>query len=82
MSDDDRRTEAHHLDVTVWVGKAGIGAVTEELRAQLDERSMVKVKFLRAAHAGTTVEELAASLAEETDATVFETRGNTAVFQK
>ena len=82
MSDDDRRTEAHHLDVTVWVGKEGIGSVTEELRTQLEDRSMVKVKFLRAARAETSVDALADSLAEATDASVFETRGNTAVFYR
>ncbi|NIS30465.1 MAG: RNA-binding protein, partial [Actinobacteria bacterium] len=35
------RKQAHDLDVTVWVGKAGIDAVVEELRDQLDDRELV-----------------------------------------
>jgi RNA-binding protein len=74
------RKAAHDLDVTVWVGKSGIGAVVAELDDQLDDRRLVKVKFLRAARGGTTVEDLAADLAERVGARVVETRGNTAVF--
>jgi RNA-binding protein len=73
------RKRAHDLDVTVWVGKSGVGAVVDELDDQLGDRELVKVKFLRAARGGTDVETLAADLAERVDADVVETRGNTAV---
>jgi RNA-binding protein len=76
------RKEAHDVDVTVWVGKGGIGSVTEELSDQLRDRTLVKVKFLRAARAGTSVEELAADLAEAVNAEVVETRGNTGVIAR
>lgn len=76
------RKRAHDLDVTVWVGKAGVDAVVDELDGQLRDRDLVKVKFLRAARGGTDVESLAADLAERTDATVVETRGNTAVLYR
>jgi RNA-binding protein len=79
MNREDLRKRAHGLDVTVWVGKAGIESVTEELRSQLDDRDLVKVKFLRSARGGTTTDELAERLAEEVDADLVETRGNTAV---
>jgi RNA-binding protein len=82
MSRQDLRKEAHDLDVTVWVGKAGVDAVTDELADQLDDRELVKVKFLRAARAGTSVEELADDLAARVSADVIETRGNTAVLHK
>ena len=74
------RQQAHDLDVTVWVGKAGVDAVVDELRDQLDDRELVKVKFLRAARGGTDTDELAADLAERVDADLVETRGNTAVY--
>ncbi|MDL5360373.1 YhbY family RNA-binding protein [Halalkalicoccus sp. NIPERK01] len=74
------RKEAHDLDVTVWVGKGGIDAVTDELADQLADRDLVKVKFHRAARGGTTTEDLAKDLAEAVDATLVETRGNTAVY--
>ncbi|WP_247009613.1 YhbY family RNA-binding protein [Halorientalis litorea] len=82
MNDTDRRQRIHDLDVTVWVGKNGIGAVVEELNDQIAERDLVKVKFLRAARGGTTTEDLAADLAAEVNASVVETRGHTAVLER
>jgi RNA-binding protein len=79
MSDQQLRKEAHDLDVTVWVGKAGIEAVVDETTDQLDTAKLVKVKFLRAARGGTTTDELAAELADAAGAELVETRGNTAV---
>ncbi|MDR5674154.1 RNA-binding protein containing KH domain [Halalkaliarchaeum sp. AArc-CO] len=80
MSDRELRKEAHDLDVTVWVGKSGIDAVVDELADQLEDRKLVKVKFLRAARGGTTTEQLAEELAAAVDAELIETRGNTAVY--
>lgn len=68
-----------HLDVTVWVGKNGIEAVTDELADQLGEQDAVKVKFLRAARGGTDTETLAGDLADLVGATVADIRGHTAV---
>jgi len=76
------RKQAHDLDVTVWVGKSGLEAVVDECDDQLKDRELVKAKFLRAARGGTDVESLAADLADRTDATVVETRGNTAVLYR
>jgi len=82
MTDQELRKAAHDLDVTVWVGKGGIDPVVEEASDQLKERDLIKVKFLRAARGGTTVEELTDDLAERTNATVIETRGNTGVLHR
>jgi RNA-binding protein len=82
MTDRDLRSRAHDLDVTVWVGKGGIGAVVEELDGQLRERELVKVKFLRAARGGTDAEELAADLADRVGADVVDVRGHTGVFHR
>ena len=82
MGNQDLRKQAHDLDVTVWVGKSGIGAVEEELSGQLKNRNLVKVKVLRSARAGTTVEELTEELAERVNADVVETRGNTGVVHR
>lgn len=82
MTDEDLRSRAHDLDVTVWVGKGGIGAVVDELDAQLRDRDLVKVKFHRAARGGTDVEELAADLADRVNAEVVETRGHTGVLHR
>ena len=77
---EELRKKAHDLDVTVWVGKAGIESVVEELSDQLQENELVKVKFLRSARGTDSTEELAETLAERTGADLFETRGNTAVY--
>lgn len=82
MSNDDLRERAHDLDVTVWVGKAGLDPVVDELADQLRDRELVKVKFLRAARGGATVEELADDLAERVGAEVVDTRGHTAVVHR
>ena len=82
MADRTLRERAHDVDVTVWVGKAGIEAVTGELSDQLEDRELVKAKFLRAARGGTTTEELADDLADRVGAEVVETRGHTAVFHR
>jgi RNA-binding protein len=77
----DLRKRIHDLDTTVWVGKGGLDPVVEELRRQLDDADLVKVKFLRAARGGTDTEALAEELAELADAELLETRGNTGVYR-
>lgn len=81
MNESSRAERIHNLEVTVWVGKNGIHAVTDELDDQLADREFVKVKFLRAARGGTDTEQLADELASMVDATVVETRGHTAVVE-
>lgn len=79
---DDLRAEAHDTEVTLWVGKAGVASVVDELDDQLADRRLVKAKFLRAARGGTSTEELARDLADRVDAELIETRGNTGVFHR
>ena len=79
MVSDELRKQAHDLDVTVWVGKHGIESVTDELTDQLQERRLVKVKFLRAARGSDDTDTLAAELADAVGADLVETRGNMAV---
>jgi RNA-binding protein len=52
----------------------------DELGDQLQDRDVVKVKFLRSARGDDSTEELAEQLAERTGAEIVDTRGNTAVF--
>jgi RNA-binding protein len=82
MDEQALRKKAHDLDVTVWVGKAGIESVVDELNDQLAEQDLVKAKFLRSARGGGSTEEVAADLAGATGANLIETRGNTAVYYR
>jgi RNA-binding protein len=81
MTDDERRRAVHDLEATLRVGKGGVGTVADELATQLQERDLVKVRFLRSARGGTDTETLAADLAEQAGARVVQTRGHTAVFE-
>lgn len=80
MTAEDLAKKAHEADVTVWVGKAGIESVVDELSDQLDDRDVVKVKFLRAARGSDETQDLAEDLAERTSAEIVDVRGNTAVY--
>lgn len=82
MTDSDLRARAHDLDATIRVGKRGIQGVEDELDRQLSDTDLVKVRFLRSARGGTTTDELAAELATSVNATLVETRGNTAVYHR
>ena len=80
MDEEQLRKRAHEADVTLWVGKGGVSAVSAELDDQLSERELVKVKFLRAARGGASSDALAGELAASVGAELVETRGNTAVY--
>lgn len=81
MTDSERQQAIHDLDATLRVGKGGVDAVADELASQLQDRDLVKVKFLRSARGGTETETLAVDLAERAGATVVQTRGHTAVYE-
>lgn len=82
MPDKSKEQRIHDLDATLRVGKSGVESVVDELDTQLDNESMVKVKFLRAARGGTTSEELADDLADRVNADVIRVRGHTAVMER
>lgn len=77
------RGEAQELDAKLQVGKSGISeAFVEELLGTLKRERLVKVRLLRSARAGEDREEMAKRLAEEADAVLVETRGNTVVLYR
>ncbi|MFU8866874.1 YhbY family RNA-binding protein [Natronococcus sp.] len=82
MDIEERKRRAHDLDVTVWVGKSGLEAVVDELDDQLSNEELVKVKFLRAARAGSSTDEKAADLADRVNAELVDVRGHTAVLYR
>ncbi len=76
------RKRIHELDVTVRVGKGGIESVSEEVNRQLEDRKLIKIKFLRSSRGGTDTETLAAELADAVGGEVVDVRGHTAVLNK
>lgn len=79
MGIDEYTGEIHDLDVTLWVGKAGVESASEELATQLKHRELVKVRVLRAGRSGRGIEEIAEELASSVDGRVIDVRGHTTV---
>lgn len=74
------RGRAQSLDAKLQVGKSGLSdAFLQELGSLLRREGLVKVRLLRSARAGKENHALAEELAEETESTLVETRGNTVV---
>ena len=80
MNKQERKAEATSIEPTLHVGKSGIEVVVEELKTQLKNRNMVKVKILKSAFIETGKKELAEKLANLSNSELIEVRGNTAVF--
>lgn len=65
---------ALELSPTVHVGKEGLkDSVAEEIKAQIKKNRLIKIRVLPAADTETA--EIAASIAEATDAIVVDVRG-------
>ncbi|MEM2924902.1 MAG: 50S ribosomal protein L10 [Methanocellales archaeon] len=83
MKKRDMKKKSALLKAVIQIGKEGItNGVVEELKRQLKEKKLVKVKFLRSALEKTEREQLARELQEKTNAILIEIRGNTAVYQR
>jgi len=76
------RKEGTFLEPTIQVGKSGIEAVVEELKTQLKNNNMIKVRFLKSSFTEVNKKELFEKLAEMTGSELIEVRGNTGVFSR
>ncbi len=82
MNRREQRKSVAFLEPVLHVGKSGIETVVEELKKQLENKKLAKVKFLRSALLGGKRHEMAEKLAHMTDSELIEVRGNTAVFRR
>ena len=63
---------------TILIGKSGVSEeVLKEVEKQLEKRKMVKVKLLGTALKGSKTKQIAAQIAERTEASLVEVRGHT-----
>lgn len=77
------RSQAQTLDASLQMGKAGLtDAFVDEVKNQLDQEDLIKVKMLRSARAGEDRKALAEQLAEATGAVLIEVKGYTVVLYK
>ncbi|HID47120.1 MAG TPA: ribosome assembly RNA-binding protein YhbY, partial [Methanococcaceae archaeon] len=70
------RTQSHSLSPVVWVGKEGVDKVINEVKRQLKDRGLIKVKIRRAALERDSRENIAKKLALEGDAEVVSLVGH------
>ena len=77
------RGQAAKIEALTHVGKNGITPrVIEEVKRQLKDNKLVKIKLLKSALETKPREELARDLAEKTGAELIEVKGNTVVLFK
>jgi RNA-binding protein len=82
MNKHEHKAVSVELESTLQIGKSGIEVVVEELERQLNDRKLVKVKFLKSAFIEGNRQELSEKLASLTDSELIDIRGNTAVFRR
>ncbi|HID47151.1 MAG TPA: ribosome assembly RNA-binding protein YhbY [Methanococcaceae archaeon] len=70
------RTKSHSLSPVVWVGKEGVDKVIHEVKRQIKDKGLIKVKIRRTALEKNTRENIAKRLALEADAEVVSLVGN------
>jgi len=77
------RGQAARLEATTHVGKNGVTpSLIEEIKRQLKDNKLVKVKLLKSAVEAMPREEIAGALARQTGAELIEVKGNTVVLFK
>ena len=77
------RSEAAKLEAVTHVGKNGITpTLVEEIKRQLKDSKLIKVKLLKSAVDETPRADIARELAEKTGAEQIEVKGNTVVLYK
>ena len=77
------RGQAARMEATTHVGKNGVTpSLIEEVKRQLKDNKLVKIKLLKSAIEAMPREGIAAELAQKTGAELIEVKGNTIVLYK
>jgi len=72
-----------HSKAHVQIGKAGLTeGVIEEIKRQLEDKKLIKIRFMKSATEKRDVEDLAEEIAMKTGSKVEDVRGRTAVIRK
>jgi putative YhbY family RNA-binding protein len=77
------KREASTKRPVVWIGKAGTESkLIEEISRQLDKKGTIKIRVLDSALRNTKVKNIAAKIAETTEASLIDVRGHTFILHK
>ena len=70
------RARSHSLSPVVWIGKGGVDKVINEVKRQIKDKGLIKVKIRRVALEKDSRENIAKRLAQEVDAEIVSLVGN------
>jgi RNA-binding protein len=71
------------IQPSIWIGKNGATPqLLKEIDKQLEKTTMVKIKILKPALAKDETKQIAQKTAEQTQATLVETRGHTFIMYR
>lgn len=71
------------LKASAWIGKRGFSeAQAQEIRAQLERKSLIKIKVLKSALGTKRMKELAHEIAESTGARIVSVTGLVIVIER
>ncbi|MBA2840558.1 RNA-binding protein [Methanococcus maripaludis] len=70
------RSQSHEIEPVVWVGKEGIEKTIEEIKRQIKDKSLIKIKVRKSALENGDKSEMAEKITKETGAEVISVVGN------
>ncbi|AEH06621.1 ribosome assembly RNA-binding protein YhbY [Methanothermococcus okinawensis] len=70
------RAQSHNITPVVWVGKEGVGKVIMEVKRQIKDRGLIKVKIRKGALEHSDKKEIAEKIAIETNSEIVSLVGN------
>ncbi|MFU8652824.1 ribosome assembly RNA-binding protein YhbY [Methanotorris formicicus] len=70
------RAKSHEIKPVVWIGKEGVDKVIEEVKRQLKDRGLIKVKIRKTVLIHVDKKEIAEKLAKETDSEIVSIVGH------
>ena len=83
MSRNELKEKAKLLEPVIRIGKNGLTAsVIEEIKKQLEKKSLIKVKMLQSSLEGKNKKEMANEIAEKTSSILIDNVGFVVVLRK
>ena len=70
------RAQSHTITPVVWVGKEGVDKVIMEVKRQIKDRGLIKVKIRKSALENSDRKEIAEKIATETNSEIVSLVGN------
>ncbi|MDK2790360.1 MAG: RNA-binding protein [Methanothermococcus sp.] len=70
------RAKSHDIGPVVWVGKEGVDKVIAEVKRQLKDKSLIKIKIRKSALESEDKKEIAEKIARETNSEIISLVGN------